>query len=85
MIYLLAKDLEDARQWAWFNGARNDEVVFLFSPDRVDMLRPGDRLVRTACCYSHPKHFEIEAALWRLIHLCQLSEGPGGRLSRQAA
>lgn len=83
--YILAKDLEDARQWTHFNGVPRDESVYLGQswniPRRI--FAETDRIVRTAMHQAHPAAAELERWLQRALDHCGLTETCHGGLVRQ--
>lgn len=88
MIFILAADLDDARQWARFNGEPATAWHYVgqrrtFQADRP--LTERDRIVRTARRLEHSDAFALVVELERALARARLTETAEGRLVRQVA
>lgn len=85
MIYLLAGNLEDARQWAHRNGLARGEVVYVGQSWNLPrtMYDERDRVARTERAAEHPEHAALERMLEHTLTSCGLTETLHGRLVRR--
>lgn len=85
MIFVLAANLEDARQWAKFNGCARSEWLYVGQSWHFPRLfvSEQDRIVRTARAAEHPAAPELERWLEHLLDAAGLTETVTGRLVRQ--
>lgn len=85
MIFVLAAHLEDARQWAKFNGHAPSEWRYVGQSWNFPRLLVSeqDRIVRTARAAEHPAAPELERWLEHLLDAAGLTETVTGRLVRQ--
>ncbi len=87
MIFILARDLEDARQWCAFNGVRRSDSVYIGSAMRLEGRRlfATDRIARTALHKMHPDSRAIEEVIARMLILQALTETVHGNLVARVA
>lgn len=87
MIFILARDLEDARQWCAFNGVERRDSIYIGSAARMEGRRfaTTDRVVRTALHLAHPDVRGIERVIENGLILQRLTETVHGNLVPRAA
>lgn len=87
MIFILAANLEDARQWCAFNGVERRDSVYIGSKWSLEGRRifESDRVVRTALHLMHPSSYEIERALERTLEHAGFTETVHGNLVARVA
>jgi len=85
MIYVLARDLNEALQWALFHGLERIDWTYLGSSRSTEGLRftEVDRIVHCAMAVEHPSSFEIVDAIERSLVKSKMTETLYGSLVRQ--
>jgi hypothetical protein len=85
VIYVLARDLTDALQWANFNGHAKAEVTYVGQSWhlRGTIVAETDRIVRTARAAEHPAAPELERAVEHCLRYNRVTETKDGLLVRQ--
>ena len=86
MIFILAADKDDARQWAYLHSAHGRDAIYagmhgVFAEPRT--LTPSDKIVRTARFREHPSWETIEAGLAGALERSSMTESITGLLVRQ--
>ena len=84
MIYVMARDLDDAKQWCRFNGVTLRDGLYVDRPSVLigRTMTPRDRIVRTARFHEHAFWPEIDMAMAEVLIASRVTETAQGRLVR---
>jgi hypothetical protein len=85
MIYILAADLHDAREWAGFRVKSAEQWTYVGYPGalRGARLSEVDQIARTARWPMNPSSIDVEARLGEILGDQKLTETLHGGLVRQ--
>lgn len=85
MIYILARDLAEATQWAAFRGLTPADFLYVRGTSSLvgRTLSDQDAVVRLARFHEHDFWPELELAMAELCQTNRMTETLHGRLVRQ--